>query len=161
MDHLPDRTAKVGAHDAFVRHGEDQELKHVPHMRVAAVGHAGPLAKSIDPKGKSQPGHVAITRVWLAMMIGGPAGIWSAEKTMATEGLMTSGWPEAMTRVDPTIHFVVTQGCGLLGGMVKGHPATIPWSVSTAAGIPETITRGLAAMMFSGAPCGQVAVVPV
>lgn len=85
-------------------------------------------------------------------MIGGPPGICSALWQIATHGLISSGCPFAVTRVAPTIQRVVTQGCGLLGGTVKAQPAISPWSVNTAAGMPDTCTRGLAATMFSTPP---------
>lgn len=68
---------------------------------------------------------------------------------------MSSGAPDAVTRVAPTSQRVVRHGCGLEGATVNGHPATFPWSVRTAAGVPDTITRVLAAMIDSGAPCGH------
>lgn len=79
-------------------------------------------------------------------MIGGPAGIWSADMHKCGPGAVRAGEPLIRTRAAGASERAVTQGCGFVPA-VKAQPANMPASAVVATGMPDTSTRTLLLMI--------------
>ncbi len=68
---------------------------------------------------------------------------------------VTTGAPMTFTRIAVTVHCAGTQGIGVAGGVVNGHPAmsTVHACVTTSA--PPAFTRVFYGMIFAWPPCAQ------
>jgi hypothetical protein len=71
-----------------------------------------------------------------------------------------SGIPPASTRVDPLVHWQVTQGPlpAFGGGMVQ--PATVHGAPSVVTGWPETMTRGMTTLAVTWPAWAHITVQP-
>src|SRR5437660_1573951 len=85
---------------------------------------------------------VAMTRVWVEAIIGGPWGACSGFKQRPTLLSSSGGNPLTRTRVAPTNHWTRRQGCGT-AATLNTQPATNDVSAIVATGIPLTSTRAL------------------